>query len=350
MALDFGNYLLASSPPGFEYIRLKSFEFKQETDRDFPCYRKTKNSYNEQCNRNGDVGVNGVFEIDLCSEECDRQNDVAKTHWESRAFEDDRVIVSNHKSQDLARISDWINTYQCNPEQCSCRREKIEDKPTNEKHVSFADDCGLSLAEVRTMQEPSSVPPQLKPEILTRFNCPTWAADPPSNVAPRLLINFAQPAADYVAFREKVEKSFVSLENAIIRDNLLIGTIKVKNISFQKSVFVRCTFDGWQSHCDCQATYYDSNNVAFDTFSFQIEIPSDTDPEKSIQFAVCFKADGVENWDSNDGKNYEVTHSDWSDSRDGSRNGMAQGVFASDRRDSWSNFSGWSATQSSPYW
>lgn len=350
MALDFGNYLLSSSPPGFEYIRLKSFEFNQETDRDFPCCRKTLNSYNEHCNGNGDIGVNGVFEIDLYSRGYEQQNEVAKTHWESRRIEDDRMITPNHKSKDLARISDWTSTYRCNPDQCSCGPKKNEDKPVNKKHVSFADDCGLSLAQVRVMQEPSNVPPNLKPEILTRFNCPTSEPGPLSDVAPHLLINFAQPAANYLAFREKLEKLFVSLENAVIRDNLLIGTIKVKNISFNKTVFVRCTFDGWESHRDFEATYYNSSNSCFDTFSFQIEIPSDTKQEKSIQFAVCFKADDTEHWDSNDGKNYEVTHSDWGDSRDGGRNGMVQGVFSTDRRDSWSDFSGWSAVHSDPYW
>lgn len=44
----------------------------------------------------------------------------------------------------------------------------------------------------------------------------------------------------------------MSLENVIVKDedSLVVGTIKVKNVGFEKEVVVRVTFDDWQSQQD----------------------------------------------------------------------------------------------------
>lgn len=49
----------------------------------------------------------------------------------------------------------------------------------------------------------------------------------------------------------------VSLENVIVKENdsIVVGTVKVKNISFHKEVIVRTTWDDWKSQEDIFCTY-----------------------------------------------------------------------------------------------
>lgn len=44
----------------------------------------------------------------------------------------------------------------------------------------------------------------------------------------------------------------MSLENVIVKDedSMVVGTIKVKNVGFEKEVVVRATFDDWKSQQD----------------------------------------------------------------------------------------------------
>lgn len=57
--------------------------------------------------------------------------------------------------------------------------------------------------------------------------------------------------------RQKLDSKNVSLENVIIKEaeSLLVGTIKVKNLSFNKEVFVRSTWDNWKTQQDTICTY-----------------------------------------------------------------------------------------------
>ena len=104
----------------------------------------------------------------------------------------------------------------------------------------------------------------------------------------------------------------MSLENVILNDYNVMGTIKVKNISFQKNVFVRYTYSSWESHEDVVATYVPGPGDIpgrpsyCDTFTFKFDIPSTADVSKSVEFAVCYEADGTQYWDSNDGANYGI--------------------------------------------
>ena len=160
-------------------------------------------------------------------------------------------------------------------------------------------------------------------------------------------LNFAQPAGDYMKFRNKINEKNISLENVVLNRFQINGTIKVKNVSFSKQVFVRCSFNNWSSHEDFQAVYvpvecYSGNNSSltsptasslsatfyaqntssyqpkhhkeFDSFRFEFQLPKTAptlhnDPNNinaSIQFCVCYRNGSEEYWDNNEGKNYEV--------------------------------------------
>lgn len=84
-------------------------------------------------------------------------------------------------------------------------------------------------------------------------------------------------------------------------ESTLVGTVKVKNICFKKEVFIRSTWDGWKSKTDTFCNYSQSEGsggvvVPYDTFSFTVTLPPH---ESKFEFCVCFKAAGMEYWDSN---------------------------------------------------
>ncbi|KAL3192922.1 hypothetical protein MRX96_058434 [Rhipicephalus microplus] len=139
----------------------------------------------------------------------------------------------------------------------SPRDEQIQSEPTSptssnriKRRVSFADDKGYSLTQVRVMKEPSDSPPRWTDEFVARItrdmrlDAPLWETA------------FTQPASDYFEFRQTLDTNLVSLENVIVKsDELITGTIKVKNVTFEKRVFVRATFDGWKTMQDFAAEY-----------------------------------------------------------------------------------------------
>jgi len=184
---------------------------------------------------------------------------------------------------------------------------KIKNAERTKKKVVFADDQGRSLTEVRVMSEPSYAPPfwslQYLAQITQGFVSPVpteqWTVD------------FRQPASNYLQFREKVEKKNVSLENVIVKENesIIVGTVKVKNVHFQKEVIVRVTWDNWKSQQDIYCTYSEiygpsTAYVIFDTFSFKVTLPPSS---KKLEFCICFRADGQEFWDNNNGANYTIS-------------------------------------------
>ncbi|CAH1101592.1 unnamed protein product [Psylliodes chrysocephalus] len=175
------------------------------------------------------------------------------------------------------------------------------------KKVVFADDKGMSLTHVRVMSEPSNVPPLWSSRFLAEVT-QGLNADPIGEVD-TWEITFPQPASDYVTFRKRLDTENVSLENVILKeseDNIW-GTVKVRNLTFHKEVFVRCSTNDWKSYEDCFCTYVPNNmntniNVLYDTFSFKFPLPNAK--VKKLEFCVCFRSDGKEFWDNNQQKNY----------------------------------------------
>lgn len=283
---------------------------------------------------------------------------------------------------------------------------------TSKKRVSFADVCGKELYSVRTMQEPSNCPPKLTSKIVQYFlnrefsssqtdvynqitssfqmqqnnfmnNC-LQQRDPFFNTKRNYeygisaqnytndvnqlkgsiavySLNFAQPAGDYFRFRKRIEERCVSLENVLLNGFQINGTIKVKNICFEKNVFLRCSFNKWKTYedypaiyvpCDyyssssvlsssptsssLSAAFYDTNHSTYqpqqhkeyDTFRFEFTLPKEAKPEivdklsiqksrsytsnitASIEFCICYQSGAgdsyKEYWDSNNDSNYEI--------------------------------------------
>ncbi|XP_051508519.1 protein phosphatase 1 regulatory subunit 3A [Myxocyprinus asiaticus] len=85
--------------------------------------------------------------------------------------------------------------------------------------------------------------------------------------------------------------------------------IRVLNISFHKSVYVRSTMDGWISHFDYPAEYVQgSNDGETDKFSVKLSFASPyLFNGARIDFVVRYETAGGEFWANNSGRNYSVT-------------------------------------------
>ncbi|XP_032526127.1 protein phosphatase 1 regulatory subunit 3C [Danaus plexippus] len=192
----------------------------------------------------------------------------------------------------------------------SCIRISSDDKKN--KRVVFADDRGYALEQVKFMTEPSHVPPYWALKIVS---------SPPSErrASPKTIVDlweprFPQPASNYLEFRRSITENCISLENVIIKQNecAVDGTVKVKNLDFNKEVFVRATLDGWSSHEDTYCEFVESgpanqNGVSsYDTFGFRLQLPIHS---RRLDFCVCYRCQGSEYWDNNNGSNYTIEKS-----------------------------------------
>lgn len=128
-------------------------------------------------------------------------------------------------------------------------------------------------------------------------------------------LDFPQPATDYLDFRNRLKRNQVCLENCSVQEHCFSGTVKVSNISFEKSVSVRVSFDRWQSYEDVECTFL--NNVygcpETDTFSFSLDLPTSLSPGLRVEFCLQYQALGKTYWDNNDGNNYRLVQSDSSE-------------------------------------
>ncbi|XP_033503537.1 protein phosphatase 1 regulatory subunit 3B [Epinephelus lanceolatus] len=182
-------------------------------------------------------------------------------------------------------------------------RSSRKDSRKAKKQVTFADHKGLSLTRVKLFSQftdPIDIPVNIQ-EMLSSALSLTAGED-------KLVLDFTQPSSDYLHFRQSLEKNFVCLEYCVLKEKSLAGTVKVKNVSFEKSVKLRVTFDSWRSHTDVDCEYMkDTYPSSYsDTFSFTVSLPDQLMPHERVEFAVCYKVDGREYWDSNNGSNYRI--------------------------------------------
>ncbi|MGH0178021.1 UNVERIFIED_CONTAM: hypothetical protein FKN15_076564 [Acipenser sinensis] len=195
--------------------------------------------------------------------------------------------------------------------QCSSVEVKHRESSTStegecraKKRVSFADHKGLALTMVKIFSEfddPIEIPYNIQ-ELIDKVVNLSVERD-------SLVLDFEQPSADYLAFRQRLENDHVCLENCMLKEKTLVGTVKVKNLAFEKSVKLRVTFNTWKSFLDHQCQYVNDIYTGSDrdTFSFEIDLPHNIPPHERIEFALCYTSNGKDFWDSNQGQNYKET-------------------------------------------
>ncbi|XP_041091059.1 protein phosphatase 1 regulatory subunit 3B-like [Polyodon spathula] len=197
--------------------------------------------------------------------------------------------------------------------QCSSVEVKHKEASTStkrerraKKQVSFADHKGMALTMVKIFSEfedPIEIPFNIQ-ELIDKVVYLSVERD-------SLALDFEQPSADYLAFRQRLQNDNVSLENCMLKEKTLMGTVKVKNLAFEKSVKLRVTFNTWKSFLDHQCQYVNDIYTGSDrdTFSFKLDLPHNIPPHECIEFALCYTTNGKDYWDSNQGQNYKVIRS-----------------------------------------
>lgn len=113
-------------------------------------------------------------------------------------------------------------------------------------------------------------------------------------------IEFTQPGSE-PGFFERVSREYVVLESIREGARSMHGVIRVSNLAYQKEVTVRWTHDNWKSNHDTHAVFC-ANDGATDRFTFQLPVNGD-----DVLFAIRFRAQGQEYWDSNRGRNYLIS-------------------------------------------
>ncbi|MCX7923959.1 MAG: CBM21 domain-containing protein [Clostridia bacterium] len=82
------------------------------------------------------------------------------------------------------------------------------------------------------------------------------------------------------------------------------GSIKLRNLSYDKSVKVVYTTDNWATTKECCAVYERDYWSTLESWIFLIDAPVDT---KEIKFAIAYTASGTTHWDNNFRANYTLS-------------------------------------------
>ncbi len=178
------------------------------------------------------------------------------------------------------------------------------------KSVRFADALGLDLEVVRNILESES-PPDYPSMALAA--CSTVFTDDETGgstvtIQPRYLsMSFIQPGGQS-DFLTRVYQQQICLENAVVSDFTVLGTIKVRNISYQKSVKIRYSADRWKTFGDIPALYVlNSCDGPTDRYSFGLSAPRDMSVGDRLEFCICYRVNNnQEFWDNNFGQNYSL--------------------------------------------
>ncbi|XP_074837655.1 protein phosphatase 1 regulatory subunit 3C-B-like isoform X2 [Carettochelys insculpta] len=207
----------------------------------------------------------------------------------------------------------------------SCLNQKPSAEPESEwqdspkgsrskkKRVVFADMKGLSLTAVRFFSKIEEDLCDLQ-QALSDLTCLRPSLRDPHLETKRYIMDFPQPSADYAAFRRHLHSNLICLENCLIQEQSLSGTIKVRNIGYEKKVQVRITFDSWRSFWDicCQYVHNTYSVTDTDTFSFDIALPKAHTLHGAIEFCISFQCGQKTYWDNNGRSNYKIRYSDCS--------------------------------------
>ncbi|XP_030757334.1 glycogen-binding subunit 76A-like [Sitophilus oryzae] len=187
--------------------------------------------------------------------------------------------------------------------------------PGRKKIVRFADVLGLDLADVRTfLDEIPKVPKSAYDDLsdvdisdssdIQNVNCLNKFVGVSSE---KILVPLFEQPSGLLNFLDLVRENQVCLENALVDDPVLFlirGTVRVRNLDFNKSVHIRYTLDSWKTFADVQASYVQNSCDGFsDRFSFVIYAHTLTVGQK-LEFACRFQCKGCQYWDSNKGLNY----------------------------------------------
>eukprot|EP00112_Aurelia_sp_Birch-Aquarium-sp1_P004470 Seg1508.9 transcript_id=Seg1508.9/GoldUCD/mRNA.D3Y31 product="Glycogen-binding subunit 76A" protein_id=Seg1508.9/GoldUCD/D3Y31 len=223
----------------------------------------------------------------------------------------DYEIFREKKASILVRRSKSVNGTEETSSADRCERIKIT--PLSPKKVTFADSNGLDLVEVNKFVDDLSEWSPCRQGTMRPRSCSApvrlcgAAHTQDQLILPcfSLKLCFELPRSEILD--ELVERNSICLEHATFHGRWLTLVCRVKNHSFVKAVYVRFTFDNWESFTERHGTHIShSLDGLTDRFELKIHAPKRV---RELNFALRYQADGMEFWDNNKGRNYVVQSS-----------------------------------------
>uniref|UniRef100_A0A8C4R527 CBM21 domain-containing protein n=1 Tax=Eptatretus burgeri TaxID=7764 RepID=A0A8C4R527_EPTBU len=228
-------------------------------------------------------------------------------------------FISHHRPLRPCLINDGLVGYDKTPTSNMCSRQP-------RKSVVFADTQGLPLINIRYYREADDpCPDLLQFEMLhldesfvpSLKSSSASDSDSEANVGDCFELASVLPLACSGASSHHLSENCVCLETCTIQSGYLWGRVAVSNISFEKRVFARVSFDGWASFIDVEAYYRSSHSATskIDIFEFfmilgdkwclpPLKRKEGATPCLRIEFCLCYESQGVTHWDNNNGRNY----------------------------------------------
>ena len=202
-------------------------------------------------------------------------------------------------------------------------------------YFRFADEMGLPLVVIHEFKKVnyfealseeilhsrSSGNNRCKPTESAEASVTSKKSNLPPSYEKKLVCDFTMPSDDFANFRDLLHRGKVCLENVVISGHHIAGCIRVLNLVFEKTVFVRYTTNNWRTVDEVRCKYFnnaDTLDVGMpptDSFSFEICGRSPIEMSDEIQFCIRFEAEGAHHWDNNDGANYVIITSEFFDQR-----------------------------------
>ena len=123
----------------------------------------------------------------------------------------------------------------------------------------------------------------------------------------QLVPMFLQPGGS-LGFLDRLRRDRVVLENVTCNndDYTVNGVVRVLNMDFHKTVYVRYTLDEWRTSPELRAEYVSGSCDGLSD-RFRVSLPAGAlQPGERLQFVVRFECQGQVYWDNNGNENYVV--------------------------------------------
>uniref|UniRef100_G5E6Z2 Protein phosphatase 1 regulatory subunit n=1 Tax=Loxodonta africana TaxID=9785 RepID=G5E6Z2_LOXAF len=181
---------------------------------------------------------------------------------------------------------------------------------SRQHRVRFADALGLELAQVKVFNAGDD--PAVPLHVLSRLaiNADLCCSSQDLEFTLQCLVPDFPPPVEAADFGERLQRQLVCLERVTCSDLGICGTVRVRNVAFEKQVAVRYTFSGWSSAHEATARWRGPANMAGteDVFAFGLPVPPFLlELGSHVHFALRYRVAGAEHWDNNDGRDYSLT-------------------------------------------
>ncbi|KAM6164797.1 protein phosphatase 1 regulatory subunit 3D [Rhynchocyon petersi] len=176
--------------------------------------------------------------------------------------------------------------------------------------VRFADALGLELAQVKVFNAGDD--PAVPLHVLSRLaiNADLCCSSQDLEFTLQCLVPDFPPPADAPDFLERLRQQLVCLERVTCSDLGISGTVRVRNVAFEKQVVVRYTFSNWRSVHEVTARWRGpaDGDGTEDVFAFSLPVPPFLlELGSRVHFALRYNVAGSEHWDNNHGRDYSLT-------------------------------------------